>query len=320
MIKIAFLFYLLIGLKAISQEDTTVVDITGDMDKITKKVTEEEPAMKVFYSQKLINAKTVEVLRKGVLDFSVTHNFGDIAGNGGGISKFFGLDDAADIKIAFQIGLSDKVNILLARTRGASFYKQIFELGLKWQLMRQALNDPKHPFSLTLFTNIIASATKKNPNATPIEEHSFKDFSDRLGELVQLMIARKFGNVSLQVSPTFVTRGFAIPGDEKNLFALGGAARIPLSKKFIFITDYFHTFRPEDSKKFLQGQNINFYDAFGAGFEILTEGHIFHLNFTNATEILENRFIPRTRSSWGKGQYRWGFTITRNFILFRDKK
>jgi hypothetical protein len=58
----------------------------------------------------------------------------------------------------------------------------------------------------------------------------------------------------------------------------------------------------------------------GVGFEILTAGHVFHLNFTNATNVLENRFIPRTLTRWSKGQFRWGFTLARNFILFKEKK
>ena len=57
----------------------------------------------------------------------------------------------------------------------------------------------------------------------------------------------------------------------------------------------------------------------GVGFEILTGGHVFHLNFTNATDLLENRFLSRTISSWGKGQFRWGFSVSRDFNMFRNK-
>jgi len=88
--------------------------------------------------------------------------------------------------------------------------------------------------------------------------------------------------------------------------------------------DYFHPFRSQASKDSLNSplrtNRFKFYDALGAGLEIVTEGHVFHLNFTNCTEILESRFIPRTYTRWGKGQYRWSFTITRNFVVFRDKK
>ena len=35
----------------------------------------------IFSSPKLINANTVEMTPKGILEFKVTHNFGDIAGD-----------------------------------------------------------------------------------------------------------------------------------------------------------------------------------------------------------------------------------------------
>jgi len=106
------------------------------------------------------------------------------------------------------------------------------------------------------------------------------------------------------------------------------AARVPLSKKFVLVADYFHPFRSSTSRRTLETQLATYgnpdqsalHDIFGVGVEILTPGHMFHLNFTNATSTLENRFIRRTYSSWGKGQFHWGFTVARNFVLFRDKK
>ena len=139
------------------------------------------------------------------------------------------------------------------------------------------------------------------------------------------MIARKFGKVSVQLNPTYLARGYVINGDDKNLFAMGAALRIPITPRFIFIADYFHTFRSQQSKDVFADTAIfktplKFYDALGVGLEILTAGHVFHLNFTNATDLIENRFIPHTFKSWGKGEYRWSFTISRNFTIFRDKK
>jgi len=134
------------------------------------------------------------------------------------------------------------------------------------------------------------------------------------------------GKVSLQLNPVFITRGYTLSYDQKSMFALGGAIRLPLSKNINLIIDYFHPFRNQSSKDgfatdSLSGSGIKrFYDPFGVGFEFITAGHIFHMNFTNATEILESRFIPRTITSWGKGQFRWGFTISRTFVLWREKK
>jgi hypothetical protein len=271
----------------------------------------------LFSSPRLINANTVELIPKHVLEFKVTHNFGDIAGDNGGSKTFFGLDNATDVRIGFQYGLSKKINLIAARSKGAGTVQQLYELGIKYRVMQQA-EDAQHPLSVTLFANNVVSAMTKN--ATPNQENSFDDFLDRNSQTVQLMIARRIGKLSVQLSPTMVNRNYVPSDDDQTLFALGGALRLPVKGRFSVLVDYFHTFRSQRSIDFYKNQGVNFYDALGVGIELLTEGHVFHLNFTNATEILENRFIPRTVTSWGKGQFRWGFTISRDFNLFYKKK
>lgn len=282
---------------------------------------EGKPPVTIFNGQKLINANTVEILPKGRLEFKVQHNFGNIGGSTGGVQRFFGLDNAADIKIGFQMGLAKNFNLLVARTRGGGAVSQLWELGLKYQLLQQRQNDPSHPLSIAVFANGVVSSQKANVN--PNTESSFSNFSDRGSSLLQLMVARKFGGtngISLQVNPSFVRRNYVEPGDENNTFAMGGAVRIPLSKKFIFIADYFHPFRSSSSKNALLAKGERLYDIWGAGFEIKTPGHLFYFNLTNATNLLENRFIPRTFSNIKNGEFRWGFTISRDFVLFRSKK
>jgi len=330
--KFVLLFSILISARLFAQEDTTVTKLMNSMD-------EKQPtgtATKVFYSQKLINANTVEVLHKGILEFKVVHNFGDIAGSNGGAKSFYGMDAIADVKIAFQVGLSDKLNVFISRSKGGGAsgnnVYQLVETGLKYQFLKQMDNDPKHPISLTVFANIVASAMK-GADTLPtlaqtlsVKENYFANFSDRLSQVLQLMVARKFGKVSLQLNPTYVHTNHVVTNDQNGIFALGGGIRLPVSKKIVLVADYFHPFRSAASANALDAQYANSqkekkrYDAFGIGIEIVTPGHLFHINFTNTTEILENRFIPRTYSSWGKGQYRWGFTMARNFKLFRDKK
>jgi len=280
---------------------------------------EETPAPKIFYSQKVINTKSVEVLRKGVLEFNVSHNFDDIAGDKGGIKKFFGLDNSTDVRIGFQVGLSDKFNMVFARAKG-QYVAQQWELGIKYQLLQQLENDPSHPLSLTMYVNDVVSTQKRSDRSLGETETSFQDFGDRHSQIVQLMLARKMGKVSLQLSPLYLHTNHVVPYDQENIFALGGAIRLPLSKKIIVLADYFHPFRSESTKDAFEADGFKLYDAFGIGLEILTEGHVFHINFTNATELLENRFIRKTVTNWGDGEYRWAFTISRNFILFKDKK
>ncbi|MCB9056687.1 MAG: hypothetical protein H6549_12600 [Chitinophagales bacterium] len=271
----------------------------------------------IFSSTKTINARTTEVTGKGKLDFNVTHNFGDAAGDNGGIKRFFGLDNAADIRIGFHIGIGDKTDLVLARDKGAGTVQSLYEIGIKQQLLRQMDNDPSHPVSVAVYANTAISAQKRSPFDD--QDNSFTNLGDRMSYVLQLIAARKFGNISVQLNPTYVTRGLSISYDQNSFFALGGALRIPLiSNRLNLVVDYFHPFRKQSVKdSFLVNYNLRYYDPLGIGFEILTSGHIFRLNFTNATEILENRFIPRTISSWGRGEFRWGFTISRKFSLWR---
>jgi hypothetical protein len=278
----------------------------------------EKKPVTIFTSDKAINAATTEVTGKGKMSFKVTHDFGDIAGTNGGIKKFFGLDNAFDVRIGFHIGLTKTTDLILARAKGGSVVQSLWELGFKQQLMQQKEHDPSHPLSIALFANAVVSTQTRSQFDN--QDNSFSSLSDRISNVVQLIVARKSGKVSLQLSPTFFTRGYAISYDQKQLFALGAAIRLPLANKLNLVIDYFHTFRNQSSKdSFSVNQHINFFDPLGVGFEINTSGHVFMLNFTNATETLPNRFIPRTISSWGKGQFRWGFTMSRKFTLWRPK-
>jgi hypothetical protein len=281
---------------------------------------EKKPVV-IFNSEKAINANTTELVGKGKMAFKVTHNFGDIGGSAGGLKNFYGLDNAVDIRIGFEIGLGKKFDITFARSKGASQQQRLWEINVKYKLMQQMENDPSHPLSILLYANAVVASNK----ASKLDnfDHSFRSFGDRTSNVLQLVLARKMGKVSLALEPTFVTRSYSISYDQKSLFALGGAIKLPLvANRLNLVVDYFHIFRNQSSKDsfFLKNNGIKFYDPLGVGFEIITAGHIFRLNFTNATEILENRFIPRTITSWGKGQFRWGFTISRMFRLWSPKK
>ncbi|HEV7783190.1 MAG TPA: DUF5777 family beta-barrel protein [Chitinophagaceae bacterium] len=297
---------LLISFYAFSQEEMT-----------TK---EKGKRVEIFTSDKAINATTTTLVGKGKMDFNVVHHFGDIAGKQGGLSNFFGLDNATDFRIGFEVGLSDRLDMSIARYRGSSVQQKLMELNLKYLVAEQRENDPSHPVSILLFANVVTACSKSSH--IPNTENYFEDFGSRTSNAFALVIARKMGKVSLQLNPTLVTRGYAISYDQKTIFALGGAIRFPVSPNMNIIVDYFHPFRSEASKDSFAvkpATAIKFSDPLGIGLEIIKGRHAFHLNFTNSAEIVENRFIPRTVHSWGKGQFRWGFTISRQFTVWKPK-
>jgi hypothetical protein len=256
------------------------------------------------------------------MEFRVVHNFGDVAGDFGGLDNFFGLDATTDVRIGFQLGVAKNLNLIAARAKGTISPRFLWELGAKYQFLQQGEKDAS--FSLTAFANIVSSSEKIPVDSmgrlVPGRENSFTTTADRWSQVYQLMIARRFGNVSIQLHPTFVHRNYVIPGDDNSIFALGGGIRLPITKGLVIVADYFHPFRSETSKNFYASKGKHFYDPFGIGFEILTWGHVFHMNFTNSYEILENKLIPSTSTRWGKGEFRWGFMLSRNFTLFQDKK
>jgi len=81
------------------------------------------------------------------------------------------------------------------------------------------------------------------------------------------------------------------------------------------IVDYFYVFKEEAVRDYFEANGLLFYNPLGIGLEVETGGHVFHVTFTNSTAILENQFIPYTTSSWTKGQFRWGFIISRTFAF-----
>jgi hypothetical protein len=103
--------------------------------------------------------------------------------------------------------------------------------------------------------------------------------------------------------------------DVNDLFALGAGGRFKFSKRLGLLVEYFYPFRSQESKDYFTAKGQKFYNPLAVGLEIETGGHVFHVNFTNSTAILENQFIPETTTTWQQGQFRWGFNISRRFSL-----
>lgn len=277
------------------------------------------PVTATFKSTQIINGQSTETMHKKELIFVVMHRFGDIAGSFGGMQTFYGLDNSSDILIGFDYGLSNRLSIGVGRTKGApngttTSQQQLFYLKSKYRLIRQSA-DNRLPFSVTLFGNGVISGMDKATIVT--SDANFQQFSDRMSFVAQAIIARKFSDhLSLALLPTYVRRNYVSFMEMNNMTALGIGGRMKVSKRMAVIADYFLSFRSQESKDyFLQQKDFRFYNPLGIGLEMETGGHVFNFIFTNATAILENQFIPSTSSTWTKGGFRWGFSITRRFTI-----
>ncbi|GGC17584.1 hypothetical protein GCM10011386_06820 [Parapedobacter defluvii] len=276
---------------------------------------ERQAVIATFKTTRIINSQSIETIHKHELDFKVDHRFGDVAGANGGARNFFGLDNSTDIKIGFEYGITDYLNVGIARAKGATRVSQLYETNLKYRLLRQT-GDGKMPLSMTVYASMTIPGVKADQQ-NPGEAISYRQFPDRLNVVGQLILARKFGtHFSLALHPTYIRRNTTADYDgENNLFAMGIGGRLKVSRRMALVMDYFLPFRSTASKERYEDAIATLYNPLGIGLEIETGGHVFNLNFTNATAIQEMQYIPETTSSWIKGQFRWGFTISRRFSL-----
>lgn len=259
-----------------------------------------------FTGTRVINGHSVETLKSRILQFRIEHRFGDIAGSNGGVQQFFGFDQAADIRFAFEYGISDKWMIGLGRSKGtAAPYSSLLDGFTKYRFMTQEKDG--NPLSLAVMGSTSLSYMKASSDLTQVS--SFPKFSHRMAYSLQLIAARKFGErISAQIMPTYVHRNYVTTTDVNGLFSLGGALNYKFNKNYGIIVEYYHNFNPS-------GFRADMRNSLGVAFEWSTNGHNFKMNLTNSRGFGETQFIPYTTSNWLDGEFRFGFSISRNFKL-----
>lgn len=259
-----------------------------------------------FKSTHVVLSQSTETQKKYDLDLRIRHHFGDIGGEFGGSHTLFGLDGAMDLFIGLDYGITDKLTASIGRSKHDEMYNGF----LKYKLLQQK-TDESVPVNVTLFGQM-GWITRKANNET-----EFVPYSNRFSYLIQPIISRKiYSRLSLQMAPAVLFRKNTTEArDPESLYSIGFAGRMKLTNRLSFVADYTLVNglnKPTDLAQ-------TFYNPLGVGLEIETGGHIFSLNFMNSENILENNFIPSTKKSWTKGGVRFGFTISRNFTLFKSK-
>lgn len=276
-------------------------------NKLTEKV------YQTFKDTRVINSPSVETIEAGKLDFRVGHRFGDAAGEAGGWQTFYGLEEASDVLIGIDYGLTNNFMIGLSRSKGSGPLRKNVNLSTKIRIIQQELNG-NQPFSLAFYS--LASLSTMEKSIREDDLNFFNKDEHRLAYHLQLMLARKFSPyLSIQVGGGWTYRNIVPFEDTNDLVHLSGAARIQISKSFGIILDGVVPFGELRNQTDAEG-NRNFYPALGIGLEWETGGgHVFQMNFTNATGLMETDYIPYTQSNWLDGEFRFGFTISRLFTI-----
>ncbi|MDI1354244.1 MAG: DUF5777 family beta-barrel protein [bacterium] len=269
---------------------------------------EEKPenVMATFKTTKLVNLQTTEQVKRGELDFRITHRFDDIGSSAGGIKTLYGFDNVTDIRLGFDYGLNDKWTIGFGRSKGAYVRKQILDFNTKIKILQQKTNN-SIPFSASLYMASEIS-TMASSSDTMSTAYFNKSPWHRINYVSQLLLARKFGDrLSIELAPTLIHRNLVNYTENNTTFALGFGFRYKFTKRLGIICDYFYSF---DKTKV---PSNGYYAALGIGIEIETGGHVFHLLFSNNKGVLESQYITENKDNWLVGQVRFGFNISRVF-------
>lgn len=272
-------------------------------------------AYRTFKDTRIINTHSTETLPKGKLDIRISHRFGDLLGEAGGWKTFYGLETAADVMIGGEYGFAKNFNMGIYRSKGVGDLRQLVSGVVKYRLLRQILDKP-NSFSLTLLG--VSSFSTMEKIDDPQLAQSFEKFQHRLIYTTQLLIAKKFSDqFSLQISPSFTHRNIVRFDEENDIFSVGTAARFQITKVIGLLLDATIPISGVQSP-FVESKNIvsrNYTVPLGIGVEFDTGGHVFQVNLTNSTGIIEPDYIGNTTGDWLKGEFRLGFTISRLFNL-----
>lgn len=292
MTKVTITFFLCSILFCMQVQAQSLLKEVEDSIPANQKVTS------AFKSTRVINAHSIEMLHKGNLDFRIMHRFGFISS---GVKQLYGLDNAS-MRISFDYGITDNTTIGFGR----STFRKELDLFLKTRLLQQSTGLKAMPFSLVIAAGGLVWTEESFATVKP-------DFGDRSSYYVQLIAGRKFNSVfSLQLSPIVVHSGTPVnAGDDKTLFAMGGGARLKVSRRMAITLDYHHPFG---------SLNGNSTDPLSMGVDIETGGHIFQLQFSNATGMNERAYITETSGNFFKGDIRFGFNLSRIFKLGNRKE
>jgi hypothetical protein len=98
--------------------------------------------------------------------------------------------------------------------------------------------------------------------------------------------------------------------DPNDIVGIGVGGRLKLNKRMALTWDYTHV---------LDGLPTGYYNPLSVGLDIETGGHVFQLHVSNAAGMNERAFITETTGSWGKGEIRTGFNLSRMFQLKKKK-
>lgn len=281
---------------------------TNLLDELNEETEEETVYTRAtFKGTRIVNSQSVETVDKGVLQFMISHRFGELSD---GPRELWGLDNS-QVRLALNYGITDWLQVGIGRTST----DKTFDGSLKFKLLRQSSGKRYMPVSIVGFTSI-------NYNSQAALEGSLleEEPQARISYAHQLIVARKFNSrLSLQVAPMVVHRNVVQTREQDNdifVVALGG--RYKLTNRLALNVDFIPMLN--QNTRLVEGIEEEYLNSLSVGVDIETGGHVFQLHVTNSRGMYERAFATETFSSWTDGDLYFGFNISRVFTLVKPKE
>ena len=303
--KILLILFVACGffLKATAQDDLLGGLMKDDSSKVKQNVT-----TATFKSTRIVNMQSVELTGKGNLEFMVSHHFGNLWKEGGGLknlAQLFGFNaGVATTYLSFDYSFKDWMNFGIGLT-GDSKY----ETWGKFRLARQQTGAKNIPVTVVYFAlaNIDAS------DGPSPDDNTWNRFSF----MHQLLVARKFSEkFSLQLNPTYIHYNIVPYGinNVNNIFSMGLGGRYKLSHKTAITFEYSHQFNGYKNLLDESASAVNYVpDLVSLGYDWDTGGHIFQFFFTSTTSSQNIAQLTTNTNDFAKGNFSLGFTINRSY-------
>lgn len=295
-------------------------DLLHLADSVQSKNEPPPPLSSTWKDTKLINAQTTKTVAPGTMVFRIQHRFGNFGtASNGGIHTLYGFDVVTDIYMSFEFGILKNLEAAIARSK----QEELLDAEVKYRPLTQ--KSVGMPISLAIYGDaaITPEANSTFYNGADVNNpNNFGGTRDRLIYDGEIMIDRKFGDIaSVEIFAGINHRNWVLqiynpnpkdPWRDSNNIAYDGiGGKISLSKHAAIVFDYYYIMSPYR----VDNTNIPYYNCFSIGYEIETGGHVFEVNFSNASFINVNNFIPNTTDTWTKGGFKLGFSISRAFNI-----
>lgn len=297
--RIKILLIGLLSLNVLNAQDDMLAELEAEANE---EVTFVRASWK---SPVLINAYTTETERKGVLDFRISHRFGNVGGASGGGHSLYGLDQASNIRFSFDYGVTEDFQIGLGRSKT----NEHLDFLLKYKFLKQKKGGM--PISAVILSNT-ALTPKNDPN-----EYISK-FAHRLSYINQLIVGSKLNdNLSLLFNFTHFHKNLvvqkadlSVPRDNNDIIAFGFGGRYKLTRKLSFVGEYNYSLG-----SFRNSSEHEYYHPLSCGIELETGGHVFHINLSNSSGLIYQDLLDAGVDSWTDGAFKLGFSISRFFAI-----